>query len=184
MGSVYVALLHYPVYDRKRKPVTTSVTTMDLHDISRSCKTYGVKAYYIVQPLHTQCLLAKRIADYWQTGPGGKFNSNRKEALELLRVSETFEEMEEQITEEEGAMPTYVATDAKKYPWSKSYQEVREQIKSSDNPFVILLGTGDGLDEAVVTESDILLDPILGPTDYNHLSVRAAAAIILDRLLR
>jgi len=30
---------------------------------------------------------------------------------------------------------------------------------------------------------DMLLEPIEGYTDYNHLSVRSAAAIILDRLL-
>ncbi|MGW8301987.1 MAG: RNA methyltransferase [Desulfobacterales bacterium] len=28
-----------------------------------------------------------------------------------------------------------------------------------------------------------MLEPIAGKTDYNHLSVRSAAAIIFDRLL-
>jgi hypothetical protein len=30
--------------------------------------------------------------------------------------------------------------------------------------------------------ADYTLKPIYGPVDYNHLSVRAACAIILDRL--
>ncbi|RLB43293.1 MAG: hypothetical protein DRH23_16495, partial [Deltaproteobacteria bacterium] len=30
--------------------------------------------------------------------------------------------------------------------------------------------------------ADVFLEPIVGPTDFNHLSVRAAVAITLDRL--
>ncbi len=157
---------------------------MDVHDIARSCKTYGVHAYYIVQPLRTQNLLARKIAEYWQRGPGGGFNANRKEALELIRVTESVQEMQDQILDETGLEPIYVATDAKRYPWSQSFSTVRNKIRDSDEPFTLLFGTGDGLDESVITESDILLEPIEGPTDYNHLSVRGAAAIILDRLLR
>lgn len=184
MGRVYVALLHYPVYDRKRRSVSTSLTSTDVHDISRSCRTYGVHAYYIVQPLRTQYLLAKNIAEYWQRGPGGAFNANRKDALELVRATESIDQMQEEILNETGAEPIYIATDAKRYPWSQSFTTVREKIKGSEEPFVLVFGTGDGLDESVIMESDILLEPIEGPTDYNHLSVRAAAAIILDRLFR
>jgi len=32
-------------------------------------------------------------------------------------------------------------------------------------------------------EADLQLEPVTGPTAYNHLSVRTAAAIIIDRLL-
>ncbi len=31
--------------------------------------------------------------------------------------------------------------------------------------------------------ADFFLEPIKGPSDYNHLSVRSAVAIVLDRLL-
>jgi len=47
----------------------------------------------------------------------------------------------------------------------------------------VLFGTGWGLDEAVFKEADYFLDPIEADTGYNHLSVRSAAAIILDRLV-
>jgi hypothetical protein len=33
-----------------------------------------------------------------------------------------------------------------------------------------------------MAEADYVLDPVLGNTDYNHLSVRSAAAVILDRV--
>jgi len=183
LGSVYVALIHYPVYDRKRLPITTSIKGIDLHDISRTCKTYGVKAYYVVQPLESQHTLAKRISEYWQDGPGGQFNANRKEALELLRVTKTIEEMERRIIEEEGQEPIYISTDGRSLPWSQPFEKVRENILRSDRPFVILLGTGDGLDEAILKETDIFLEPIQPKAEFNHLSVRSAAAIILDRLL-
>jgi hypothetical protein len=47
---------------------------------------------------------------------------------------------------------------------------------------MILLGTGFGLAPAVREQTDLALEAIRGSGDYNHLSVRAAASIILDRL--
>jgi hypothetical protein len=35
---------------------------------------------------------------------------------------------------------------------------------------------------SLLDRADIVLNAILGPGDYNHLSVRAAVSIILDRL--
>ena len=46
----------------------------------------------------------------------------------------------------------------------------------------MVFGTGWGLAPEVMARADLRLAPVLGPTDYNHLSVRAAAAVILDRL--
>jgi len=57
-----------------------------------------------------------------------------------------------------------------------------ENLKNKDEIFLILLGTGWGMPEELVSSCDYILEPILGPGDYNHLSVRNAAAIILDRL--
>lgn len=49
-------------------------------------------------------------------------------------------------------------------------------------PLVLVLGTGWGLVEEILEKADVILEPIRGMGDYNHLSVRAAAAIMLDRL--
>jgi hypothetical protein len=38
------------------------------------------------------------------------------------------------------------------------------------------------MSEELMARADYVLKPINGPTEYNHLSVRAACAIILDRL--
>ncbi len=48
---------------------------------------------------------------------------------------------------------------------------------------MILLGTAWGLAPQVIESSDGILEPISGVGKYNHLSVRSAAAIVLDRLL-
>jgi hypothetical protein len=45
------------------------------------------------------------------------------------------------------------------------------------------LGTGWGLTEECFSAADFILEPIAGNGSYNHLSVRSAAAIMLDRLL-
>jgi hypothetical protein len=50
-------------------------------------------------------------------------------------------------------------------------------------PCLLIFGTAWGLSPALLETADFVLAPIEGPTDYNHLSVRSAAAIILDRLL-
>jgi hypothetical protein len=50
-------------------------------------------------------------------------------------------------------------------------------------PHLLVFGTAWGLAEAFISEADYILEPITGSPDYNHLSVRTAAGIILDRLL-
>src|SRR4029079_5707170 len=45
-ATIYVALLHHPVYDKNHAIVTTAVTNMDIHDISRSGRTYGIAGFY------------------------------------------------------------------------------------------------------------------------------------------
>jgi hypothetical protein len=60
---------------------------------------------------------------------------------------------------------------------------MRERMAAPDAPpLIILLGTGFGLAPAVRERADLALEAIHGSGDYNHLSVRAAASIILDRL--
>jgi hypothetical protein len=45
-----------------------------------------------------------------------------------------------------------------------------------------MFGTGWGMIDELIERADYYLDPIEGPVEYNHLSVRSACAIILDRL--
>lgn len=51
------------------------------------------------------------------------------------------------------------------------------------SPIFYFFGTGWGLTNEVMDMSTYILEPIRAKCKYNHLSVRAAVAIILDRLL-
>ena len=54
---------------------------------------------------------------------------------------------------------------------------------NTDRPIYLIFGTGWGLTEEMVKSCDYILEPVWGRGDFNHLSVRSAASIILDRLL-
>jgi hypothetical protein len=59
---------------------------------------------------------------------------------------------------------------------------MKEIMAASDDAFLLMFGTGWGMSEELLARADYFLAPIDGPTPYNHLSVRSACAIILDRL--
>jgi len=180
--AVYLALLHYPVYNKEKKVVATSLTTLDIHDIARASRTYGVKGYFIVQPIENHLWLANKLLSFWQGGHGREYNPKRWEALKLVKAVPYLEDAVKEIKEKEGKKPKIVATTAKNYENSITFKELRKKIKS-ETPFLICFGTGWGLTEDFLKSADYILEPIKGPSDYNHLSVRSAAAIILDRLL-
>jgi len=52
-----------------------------------------------------------------------------------------------------------------------------------DSPVLLVLGTGHGLTPEVLTRADAIVSPVRGFSAYNHLPVRSAAAILVDRLL-
>jgi tRNA (guanine37-N1)-methyltransferase len=180
-ANAYVALLHHPVLDRDGRIVTTALTNLDLHDIARSCRTYGLAGYFIVTPLESQQELATRILAHWRGGHGASYHRKRAEALALVSVVPDLEQTIGEVESRRGQRPSVVATSARKSSKSISYESFLEQV-SPDRPLLILLGTGWGLTDAVLERADFLLGPVRGPSEYNHLSVRSAAAIILDRL--
>jgi hypothetical protein len=180
---IYIALIHYPVYDRQEQVTATALTTLDIHDLARLARTYGVDGLYVVTPLRSQQALARRLIDHWVRGRGAVFNPTRKEALSLVRMADTVEEALQGIEQEQGRTAQTVATTARRYAEALSYGEMAELLRrGKDNPYLILFGTGWGLIQEVVEKSNYVLEPLEGK-GYNHLSVRTAAAIILDRLL-
>ena len=90
--NVSIALLHHPVYDKNHQVVTTAITNLDIHDIARSAKTYGLHSYYLVTPVEEQQALAERIRQHWLTGWGATYNPKRRAALELVRVASSLED--------------------------------------------------------------------------------------------
>lgn len=180
-----LALIHHPVYNAHREVVTTSITPFDLHDIARSAKSYGIYRYFVVSPVSTQRRFAQRIMDHWLTGIGGELNWTRKEAFGLVRLVSTLEEARLTIAGELGRAPRLIATSARKGPGRLSFSEFRRRLTLSEDPHCLVFGTGWGMTEAALDKTDGILEPIAGGGDgsYNHLSVRSAVAIILDRLL-
>jgi hypothetical protein len=183
MADFYLALLHYPVYDKERKVVTTSITNMDIHDIARSARTYGVKRYFVVTPTRTLRLLAEKILDHWEHGYGSNYNETRKDALSLVALTEDLDSTIRAIQTDTGETPRIVATSARSGTRRVSFADIRRLRETPGPPLLMLLGTGWGLTDDILDQADHILEPIQGVDDYNHLSVRAAAAILLDRLL-
>jgi len=178
-----VALIHYPVYDKNRDIVATAVTNLDIHDIARSARTYGVSRYYIVTPVGEQRRLVEKIRQHWLEGWGSTYNPKRKAALELLQTESTLEAAIGDIEKRTGRRPKVAVTGAAGRGNSVSFSALKALIEADpEQPFLLLLGTGWGLIEEVFNKSDLVLEPISGGGDYNHLSVRSAASIMLDRL--
>lgn len=182
-SRVSIALLHYPVYDRNRRVVASAVTNLDLHDIARSARTFGLFRYYVVTPVAEQRILAERIRGHWQDGWGASYNPKRREALELLRVVPELDAALSDLEENWQRPAKIVVTGAQDRPGSISCTGLRQLFEDTGQPFLLLFGTGWGLTEELFTRADFVLEPIKGAGEYNHLSVRSAAAIILDRLL-
>lgn len=182
-SRIFLALVHYPVYNRNLKVISTSITNMDLHDITRVAATYNIEKYFVVHPLKIQRQLAWEIIDYWKQGYGAKYNQDRKQAFECLELASSLDEVKVSITSTYPGSLYTVATDARVYPNSISYRLLREQIEQSTHNYLLLFGTGWGLERSLIEDTDYILEPVYGRGDYNHLSVRSAVAIIIDRLL-
>lgn len=181
--KIYAALIHYPVVDKHGELVSTSVTNLDIHDISRSARTYGLDGYYIVTPIEAQHWLVNTILQHWNSGWGSTYNENRKDALAVTQCKSDIGAMIEEITERDGQAPVLVVTSARQYPNTITYGKLRNELDSDGPPVVLIFGTGWGLHPELIAEADLILEPIYGRGEFNHLSVRAAAAIIFDRLL-
>jgi hypothetical protein len=181
-ANLAIALLHYPVYNKLREVVTTALTNLDLHDIARSSRTFGLDRFYIVTPSPDQRALAQRITGHWQKGWGAAYNPDRKEALDIVRICDTLGEARADFQTGFATTVKTVITGAADRPGSISCRDFRRMLGSSESPFLLLLGTGWGLTEACFDAADHILEPIAGAGRYNHLSVRSAAAILLDRL--
>ncbi len=185
---VYVVLLHFPIVNRKGSLVTTAVTNMDIHDISRSARTYGMQGYYLVTPIQDQHDLVGRILDHWRTEESRAYHPDRVEAVSLARIVHSFEEVKTAIRNEHGEDPEVVLTDARPLPNSVSYAEYRRELadpRRPKKPVILAFGTGWGISDTFYPEVHRILAPVYGPEGaegYNHLSVRSAVAIILDRL--
>jgi hypothetical protein len=176
-----IVLVHYPVLDRSGEVVTTSITNLDIHDIARSSYTYGVERYFLVHPVKAQRELAERVTTHWTSGSGANRIPDRRPPMESARVVSSVEEAREIW----GNDAEIWVTSARSLPGAMRHSEARRLLCTEGAPVLLLFGTGWGLAPEIIAQAAVSLDPIHSPRSdgYNHLSVRAAAAILLDRLL-
>lgn len=101
----YCALMHHDVLIGDQKvPGTTSVTSIDIHDISRTSSTYGLKQFFVVTPLEDQRKIVQRFLDFWMH-EGVSYNIKRHEAVRQALVAETIDDVIDSIERKEGVKP-------------------------------------------------------------------------------
>ncbi len=180
----YVVLMHDDVLLKGGAVGKTSIASLDIHDIARSCSTYGVKHYFIVSSLVDQQSILQEFLKFWGSEEGRLYNQSRYDAVNRIIAVRSFDEVISKIEELERCQPLLVATSAKCH----EHQQMicyRDQglVWQHQRPVLLIFGTGQGLAPSIVDRADFLLIPVGGMTTYNHLSVRSAAAIVLDRWL-
>ncbi len=180
--NFYIALLHYPVYNKHGEVVTTAVTNMDVHDIARAALTYGVKRFYIVTPILVQRQLVAKIMQHWQQGYGSIYNPARREALQIADIKGSLDEVLDDVAGNEGKKPWLVATGANLAGKLITFRALRVRLREESDAHLLLFGTGWGMAQQVLERADFFLESIRGVMSYNHLSVRSAVSIALDRL--
>lgn len=191
--DIFLALVHHPILNRGGQVITTAVTNMDIHDFARTARTYGCAGTFIVTPITEQQTLVERIIGHWAPkgeGAGMSTNPTRTEAFSRVRVSPSIEDTIETIAERAGTRPWVIGTSARKDhiaagQTALSYDRARAHFEDDPGAALILFGTGWGLTPGALAHCQAMLPPIdavPSRAGYNHLPVRAACAIILDRV--
>ena len=178
-----IALLHHPVLNKRGETIGSAVTNLDLHDISRAARTYGVRDYFVATPFEDQLELIGEITNHWQKGHGASANPARKEALARVKAVDGLETIIDDLSSTYNRRLLVVATSARQQANQMSYKALRTHLEMNTSPVLLLFGTAHGLAPEIMDRADAVLPPIGNNTDYNHLSVRSAVSIILDRLL-
>jgi hypothetical protein len=188
--DIYIALVHHPVLSRTGDVVTTSVTNLDIHDLARIARTYAVLGYYVVTPISEQRELVRKVVSHWVSGEGRTSNPDRAEAFSRVEVVPSLASAITAIGasdggEPEGKRPWVIGTSARQDRPTIAYEALRERLADEPGTALLVFGTGWGLAPDALSLCDVMLDPIEAlpaRAGYNHLPVRAACAIILDRL--
>lgn len=184
----YTVLMHDEVLiGPERVSGTSSVMSIDIHDIARSSRTYGIKNYFIVTPLKDQRQIVKTFLGFWHEGPGAEYRENRHDALTVVNLQDSLDKVIAAIEKAEGKKPLLIATSAQKVMSLQGSQQIsfydQDLVWKKGQPILFVFGTANGLTPAVIERCDYLLPPVQGFAEFNHLSVRSATAIILDRWL-
>ncbi|MEK6624654.1 MAG: RNA methyltransferase [Bdellovibrionota bacterium] len=184
MKGLYLGLAHYPMKNKEGEKVCTSVTNLDIHDIARSCRTFGVEKYFIITPIVPQQQLVARILQHWQKEKSSIYNPDRFDALSLVELTSSIDEALDIIEKKCSIRPFLAITGAQWNGLTLAIEDIPLKIRIDNRPCLLLFGTGSGLHPEVQERTDFKVASINGAAvdGYNHLSVRSAVAIYLDRL--
>lgn len=179
----YAVLMHDEVMLKEGRVGTSSITSIDIHDIARSAITYGLKKYFLVTPLEDQTTIAQTLIDFW-LNQGRDYNIHRHESIKLVELVQNLDRVITKIQEETGKKPLIIATSARAHAQIPTimYND-QGMIWQQNRPVLLVFGTACGLSEQVIARCDYVLTPLQGLSDFNHLAVRSAAAVIFDRWL-
>ncbi|HSC89520.1 MAG TPA: RNA methyltransferase [Polyangiaceae bacterium] len=178
---IALALVHYPILDKAGAVVTTSITNLDVHDIARSTYTYGISPYFVVHPVAGQRELVEHVKAHWTEGSGARRIPDRKPPLGNVEIVDGLETARRTLS----ADAELWVTSAKQIDGALEHDVAHRRLVADGPPVLLVFGTGWGLADSVLEAATVALAPIRSPRPdgYNHLSVRAAVAILLDRLL-
>ncbi len=168
--------------NKHKDVITTAITNYDIHDIARASITYDVSKYFVIHNIPAQRELAATIMEHWKSGFGSTYNPDRKDAFTEVELVNSIRKAVDLVTEAEGVRPIIATTDARTYDNTITYSAMRKHLENDSRPVLVLFGTGYGMTKETMEEFDCILEPIYGHGEYNHLSVRSAVSIILDRL--
>jgi hypothetical protein len=198
--DTFLGLVHHPVLTRAGDVGSTALTNVDVHDIARSARTYGISGVYVVTPVQAQQRMVTEIVRHWTDGYGAERNPRRARAMRAVTGAPSIEAVRAAIEARTGRQPVVAMTSARAAHEDDTapedhvhlgYADVRARMRSEPEhpPLLLLFGTGWGLAPAACEHATWRLPPVQRAADvapdeapYNHLSVRAAVAIILDRL--
>ena len=147
MADLYLALLHHPVLDKNGQIVTTAVTNMDIHDIARSARTYGVRA---LLRRHAGAgpagPVARRSSSTGRPGYGSTYNADPQGGPGLVAIEPDLDGALVAVERETGQRPRSWSTSARAGgPTAIRFDALRARLAAAPSPYLLVFGTGWGL---------------------------------------
>ncbi len=172
-SNLSVAIVHHPCLNKNGAEICATVSEYDVFDASRLSLAYPLRHLYIINHEPAQRDLVARLLKHGtdsRPDARGVF-SKTVWAPDLTTIRSAIDA---------SSPPIVVATSARSSPSNVSFSYVRKLMHQQH--VILLVGKAWGLAQSVIDEADFLLEPIDAGTGYNHLSVRSALAILIDRL--
>jgi len=174
-----IALVHQPVLDRNGEVITSTVDHFDVMDGSRLSLTYPVWRFYVVNRVPAQRALVERLIGHGSSAAG---RDQARGSFDKTHWAPDLETVLAEHEDELGRCPTTVATSATPTAEAIGFATLRQRVWAGE-PTLLLVGKAWGLAPEMLEAAALRLEPISGGTGFNHLSVRSAMAILVDRLL-